>query len=113
MRIGVVRHFWKEDLTAATDVCAAMDAALDVLSELGARLETIRVDPLQQYYDVKNVIAKSEVFAVHQRRLIERLEDFGAEHSVRIADDAEAHVSLPSVAQWSAARRIDRGCAGR
>ncbi|MGZ5176936.1 MAG: amidase [Burkholderiales bacterium] len=79
LRIGVVRHFWEEDLTVSEEVSAAMDAALSVLSELGARVETIRVHPLQRYYDVKNVIAKSEVFAVHQHRLIERPDDFGSD----------------------------------
>jgi aspartyl-tRNA(Asn)/glutamyl-tRNA(Gln) amidotransferase subunit A len=79
LRIGVVRHLWEEDLAVSPEVSSAMDAALAVLAGLGARLETIRVHPPQRYYDVKNVIAKSEVFAVHQQRLIERLDDFGAD----------------------------------
>jgi len=79
LRIGVVRHFWEEDLAVSSEVSAAMDAALGVLSGLGARIEAIRLQPLHRYYDVKNVIAKSEVFAVHRRRLIERLDDFGSD----------------------------------
>ena len=78
-RIGVVRHFWEEDLATSPEVSSAMDAALAVLAGLGARMETIRTHPLQRYYDVKNVIAKREVFAVHQKRLIDRIDDFGSD----------------------------------
>src|SRR5690606_32887195 len=61
------------------DVTLAMDAALDALSKLGARMETVRLRPLGRYYDVKNVIAKSEVFAAHRKRLSERIGMFGAD----------------------------------
>ena len=39
VRIGVIRHFWEEDLPANAEVRGAMEAALDVLEGLGARLE--------------------------------------------------------------------------
>ena len=79
LRIGVIRHFWEEDLPSIPETAAALEAALLVLSGLGARVETIRTYPLQRFYDVKNIIAKSEVFAVHQRRLTESPDDFGAD----------------------------------
>lgn len=79
LRIGVVRHFWEEEAATGDEVCRAMAAAIDVLSQLGAHIEDVRLQPLQQYYDVKNVIAKSEAFAVHRRNLIERLADFGGD----------------------------------
>lgn len=79
LRVGVVRHFWEEEAVPSDDVKKAMESAIDVLSQLGARIEEVRLQPLQQYYDVKNVIAKSEVFAVHQKKLIEQLEDFGGD----------------------------------
>ncbi|HEX2829750.1 MAG TPA: amidase [Burkholderiales bacterium] len=79
LRIGVVRHFWEEDLAVSPEVSSAMDAALATLAGVGARIETVRVPPLQRFYDVKNVIAKCEVFTVHRQRLVERLDDFGAD----------------------------------
>ena len=77
MRIGVVRHFWEEDLPPSPLIGAAMDAAADVLSGLGARLESVRLRPLQDFLDVKIIIAESEIFAIHQKELLTRPLDFG------------------------------------
>jgi aspartyl-tRNA(Asn)/glutamyl-tRNA(Gln) amidotransferase subunit A len=84
LRIGVLRHHWEEDIPASEDVRAAMDAALDVLRRLGARLEECRVRPLAHYFDVKIIIAESEIFSVHQRDLIARPKDFGADFRARV-----------------------------
>ena len=88
LRIGVLRHHWEEDIPASEDVRAAMDAALDVLRRLGAELEECRVRPLASYFDVKIIIAESEIFSVHQKDLIARPKDFGADFRSR---------ALPSV----------------
>lgn len=77
LRIGVIRHFWEEDLELAPEVGAAMDAAIEVLNRLGARCTTVRVRPLRDFFDVKIIIAESEIFAIHQKELIERPRDFG------------------------------------
>jgi aspartyl-tRNA(Asn)/glutamyl-tRNA(Gln) amidotransferase subunit A len=84
LRIGVLRYHWEEDLPASEDVLAAMDAALDVLRRLGATLEECRVRPLGQYFDVKIIIAESEIFSVHQQNLIARPKDFGADFRSRV-----------------------------
>src|SRR5882762_2168901 len=84
LRIGVLRHHWEDDIPASEDVRAAMDAALDVLRRLGATLEECRVRPLSQYFDVKIVIAESEIFSVHQQNLIARPTDFGADFRSRV-----------------------------
>ncbi|HYC47265.1 MAG TPA: amidase [Burkholderiales bacterium] len=76
LRIGVLRHFWEEDLPAHADVRGAMERALDVLRALGAELHTVRVRPLQEYYDVRNVIALSELMAVQHADLVERPDDY-------------------------------------
>lgn len=78
IRIGVVRHFWEEDLPVAATVSAALDAACEVLRGLGANLEPVRVRPLQEYTDVKNLISGAELFSVHQQLLIDRAQDLGA-----------------------------------
>src|SRR5438552_405779 len=84
LRIGVLRHHWEEDIPAAEDVRNAMDAALDVLRRLGATLEECRVRPLAAYFDVKIVIAESEIFSVHQANLQTRAKDFGADFRSRV-----------------------------
>jgi len=88
LRIGVLRHHWEDDIPASDDVRRAMDAALDVLRRLGAELEECRVRPLASYFDVKIIIAESEIFSVHQPNLIVRPKDFGADFRSR---------ALPSV----------------
>jgi aspartyl-tRNA(Asn)/glutamyl-tRNA(Gln) amidotransferase subunit A len=84
LRIGVLRHHWESDLPASEDVRRAMDAALDVLRRLGAQLEECRVRPLGQYFDVKIIIAESEIYAVHEKHLLTRPKDFGADFRSRV-----------------------------
>jgi aspartyl-tRNA(Asn)/glutamyl-tRNA(Gln) amidotransferase subunit A len=84
LRIGVLRHHWEEDIPASEDLRQAMDTALDVLRGLGAELEDCRVRPLGRYYDVKIIIAESEIFAVHQGDLIARPKDFSADFRARV-----------------------------
>jgi len=88
LKIGILRHHWEQDLPASDDVRRAMDAALDVLRRLGAELEECRVRPLASYFDVKIIIAESEIFSVHQKNLVARPKDFGADFRSR---------ALPSV----------------
>ena len=77
LRIGVVRHFWEEDLQVSDEVARAMERAIDTFRRLGATLEDTRMRPLQDYLDVKMVIAETEIFCVHQPDLIARPGDFG------------------------------------
>jgi aspartyl-tRNA(Asn)/glutamyl-tRNA(Gln) amidotransferase subunit A len=84
LKIGVLRHHWEEDIPASDDSRQAMGAALDVLRRLGAELEECRVRPLATYFDVKIIIAESEIFSVHQKNLITRPKDFGADFRSRV-----------------------------
>ena len=84
LRVGVLRHHWEDDIPATEDVKKAMNAALDVLRRLGAELEECRVRPLASYFDVKIIIAESEIFSVHQKNLIARPHDFGADFRSRV-----------------------------
>jgi aspartyl-tRNA(Asn)/glutamyl-tRNA(Gln) amidotransferase subunit A len=84
LRIGVLRHHWEDDIPASPDVRAAMDGALDVLRRLGAQLQECRVRPLAEYFDVKIIIAESEIFSVHHRSLVARPKDFGADFRARV-----------------------------
>lgn len=77
LRIGVVRHFWEEDLTVAPEVAQAMDRAVALFRSLGATLEDARMAPLQDYLDVKMTIAETEIFCVHQQQITARPNEFG------------------------------------
>lgn len=77
LRVGVVRHFWEDDLNVSDEVARAMDAAVDVIDKLGASTEDVRMRPLQDYTDVKMTIAETELFAIHQKELMDRPEAFG------------------------------------
>ena len=83
LRIGVLRHVWEEDLPAGPEVSAMMEASLGVLADRGATIAEARIRPIQDYYDIKTVIAEAEIFAVHQCDLVERLADFGPDFLAR------------------------------
>jgi aspartyl-tRNA(Asn)/glutamyl-tRNA(Gln) amidotransferase subunit A len=84
LRIGVLRHNWEEDLPASEDVRRTMEEALHVLKSLGAELEDCRVRSLQHYFDIKVIIAETEIFSIHQPNLISRPGDFGADFRARV-----------------------------
>jgi aspartyl-tRNA(Asn)/glutamyl-tRNA(Gln) amidotransferase subunit A len=77
LRIGVLRHFWEEDLKVNDELVNATEAAIAVFQDLGARIEVAHIRPLQDYYDVKTVISLSELFSVHHEALRTRPGDFG------------------------------------
>jgi aspartyl-tRNA(Asn)/glutamyl-tRNA(Gln) amidotransferase subunit A len=54
-----------------------------LLEDLGAVCEDVRLLPMQDYYDVKVVIAESELFSVHRKALCERPGDFGGDFLAR------------------------------
>lgn len=79
LRIGVARHHWEQEFSTPPEVCGAMDEAIAVFRALGAHVEDVRLPSLQRHYDVKTVITKPEVFENHRTKLIERIDEFGAD----------------------------------
>jgi aspartyl-tRNA(Asn)/glutamyl-tRNA(Gln) amidotransferase subunit A len=77
LRIGVLRHMYETDVNSPTVAKTALDASLDVFRSLGATIEDARIRPAIDYYDVKIVGAESELYAVHEPVLRQRLGDFG------------------------------------
>jgi aspartyl-tRNA(Asn)/glutamyl-tRNA(Gln) amidotransferase subunit A len=69
-RIGVVRHFFAEGVGAADAVLDAMDQAVDVFRELGAVIEDVILDPLQDFGACSRILVLAESFAVHERELV-------------------------------------------
>lgn len=83
LRIGVIRHFWEQDLKVNAELAAALDNAIRLLREMGAVIEDVRVRPLHVYSDVKIVMAESELFSLHLPELIARPQDFGQDFRAR------------------------------
>ncbi len=77
MRIGVLRAMFEQEVATPPVAKAALEAAFEVLRNLGATLEDVRIRPAQDYYDVKITGAESELYAVHEPILRRRLADFG------------------------------------
>jgi len=77
IRIGVLRHQYEVEAPVPGVVAAAMQGALDVLRYLGATLEEVRIRPLQDYTDVKIVVAETELLSVHGAGLRANPELFG------------------------------------
>lgn len=84
LRIGVLRHYWEEDLPAHEDLRRAMDDAIEVFRKLGARVEDCRARPMLDSLDVKVIIGETEIFSIHHKELIERPGDFGRDFLGRI-----------------------------
>ncbi len=77
LRIGVLRAMFEQDVVTPPPTKAALEVAFGVLRNLGATLEDVRVRPAQDYYDVKVTGAESELYAVHEPVLRQRLGEFG------------------------------------
>jgi aspartyl-tRNA(Asn)/glutamyl-tRNA(Gln) amidotransferase subunit A len=76
LRIGVIEHFYTEDAAADSEQVRAIEQAQDVLRRLGADLRPIRLSPLPLWTDCNRTIHTSEAYAIHQRDIQERPEDF-------------------------------------
>ena len=88
LRIGLVRHFYCEDLTAHPEQIAALDQAAEVFRELGAEVREIRLAPLDQYATCTRIIIRCEAFAIHRPWLAARPDDYGDLARQRILDGA-------------------------
>jgi len=76
LRIGVIEHFYTEDAAADPDQVRGITDAIDVLRGLGATVRPIRVSPLPLWTDCNRTIHAAESFAIHERDVRERPEDF-------------------------------------
>jgi aspartyl-tRNA(Asn)/glutamyl-tRNA(Gln) amidotransferase subunit A len=84
LRIGVLRHYWEEDLPAPEDHRRALEEAIATFIRLGARVEDCRARPMGEGFDIKVIIAESEIFAIHHDNLIARPGDFGRDFLGRV-----------------------------
>ena len=78
LRIGVIRHFYTRDMEGDAEMVAGIEAALKVLSELGADLREVKTAPLGEYAACNRTILSSEAFAIHEKWLRERPQDYAS-----------------------------------
>ncbi len=76
LRIGVIAHFYEEDTAADPQQVAAIAAAIELLETLGADVRPVRLSPLATWMDCGRIIHYAEAYAIHERDLQERSEDF-------------------------------------
>ncbi|MBX9827911.1 MAG: hypothetical protein K2Y27_23285, partial [Xanthobacteraceae bacterium] len=76
LRIGLIEHFYAEDAAADPEQVAAIAAATEVLRTLGAQVKPVRLSPLSLWTDCNRTIHAAEAYAIHERDIQERPEDF-------------------------------------
>lgn len=86
MKIGLVRSWYAEH--GDPELIAAMDKSVAMLRDLGATVEEIVLDDLQDYVDAKTTISVSELYAVHEKDLKIRPHDFGQKLRTRVIGGA-------------------------
>jgi aspartyl-tRNA(Asn)/glutamyl-tRNA(Gln) amidotransferase subunit A len=89
LRIGVIRHFYTTDVAADPEQAEALDAAMQLFAEAGAETREITLPPLQDFSACGQIILSSEAYAVHERWLKEKPQDYGARARERLLAGAE------------------------
>ena len=84
LRIGVIRHFYTTDLEADGEMVAAIEAAARLFAEAGAEVRETRLPPLQDFSACGQIIMLAEAYAVHERWLKQRPQDYGARGRERL-----------------------------
>lgn len=77
VRIGWLKHFYHDDIKADPQMGAAVDTAVLRMQELGAQLTEVKTTPLSQFQACNRIIMGSESYAIHQKWLRERPQDYG------------------------------------
>ncbi len=78
LRVGVIRHFYTRDVQADAEMTAGIEAAVELLAQLGAQVREIKTAALGDYAACNRTILASEAFAIHEKWMRERPEDYGA-----------------------------------
>ena len=78
LRIGVLRHFYTRDMQADPEIAASIETAVKKFAELGAEISEVTAAPLGEYLACNRTILLSEAFALHEKWMRERPQDYGA-----------------------------------
>lgn len=88
MKVGVIRHFYTRDEEADPEMAKSIEDALKVLQGLGATVQEIEIDTLQTYAACNRTILNGEAYAIHEKWLQERPEDYGDRTRERLLSGA-------------------------
>jgi aspartyl-tRNA(Asn)/glutamyl-tRNA(Gln) amidotransferase subunit A len=75
LRLGLIEHWYVDG--AHPELPSAMSAAIGVLRGLGAIVEPLQLSSLRDYTDCKTTISIAELYAIHEKDLKTRPQDFG------------------------------------
>jgi aspartyl-tRNA(Asn)/glutamyl-tRNA(Gln) amidotransferase subunit A len=78
LRIGVIAHFYTEDMVGSPEQIAAIAEAADVLRRLGAEVRPVRLSSLARYADCGRTIHFAESYVVHERDLQQHPDGYAA-----------------------------------
>ena len=78
LRIGVIEHFYTTDSPADPEQVRGIAGAIDMLERLGATVRTVTLSPLATWTDCNRTIHQAESYAIHERDLQERPQDYAA-----------------------------------
>lgn len=84
LTIGVPWQWLDHEAPISDASREAFQAALDVLTDLGATVRGVTLPPILEFNDSKRVIAMAELFSIHERDLRTRPDRFGASLRFRI-----------------------------
>ena len=77
IRVGVLRSWHEAALKADDPMHLALETGVAKLAELGARIEDADIGTLDDFNDVKNIVAEAEFCTVHEKDYQERLTTYG------------------------------------
>ncbi len=103
LKIGAIRHFYTRDETADPEMVKSIEDALALLKDFGAEIREIEIDPLPVYAACNRTILNGEAYAIHEKWLQERPEDYGDRARERLMSGA-----FVSAADYVNATRIRR-----
>ena len=84
LRIGVIRHFYTQDVAADPEQVAQIDGAAALLARQGAEVREITLPALADFSACGQIILAAESYAVHERWLKQRPGDYGARARERL-----------------------------
>ncbi len=76
LRIGVIRHFYRDDMVAHPAVASGIESALGILAKLGAEVIEVSTLALQEFTDSQRVLLMSESYTIHREWLQTRPADY-------------------------------------
>jgi aspartyl-tRNA(Asn)/glutamyl-tRNA(Gln) amidotransferase subunit A len=103
LRIGVLRQFFERDMEATREAHRAIEDALKVLKKAGAKLTEVSLPKLADWDNCCRVIVQAEAYAIHERDLKARPQDYA-----RITRERLLSGALLSAADYIQAQRWRR-----